>query len=380
MSSIEEGPSEAVALEAQQIHTDVYLDRGYIQPEELREDGIYIDEYTPRSEPILVKLGAKETTVRIIHADKKNGMLSLPTPKHFAIDTAALKEVAHVSRLADIGWRDVVELSGLASIRLADDATTEEKFDATRQAYAAGLRHSLDQGHALWVMNVDNKLMKFLELTLGKDSYTQIGEKQEYMGPATTPIALNPQDIVKSILLDQTSRFGEANREDISLAMQGVSEKHLSRTLIKLLKDNDIETTKNSVASKLWMNKKAALYGSIVGYSALRFLPVMAVEQFHGSVAAFAGIDIATAVTQVGSMELFFSGKNRAVRTLGALGTGASFAAPYAYFWANGEDYPPYVNAIAGGFVAIGVGIEASKTRTDIKVRHGLETTDLPTA
>jgi len=364
--------------EAQRVHTVRYLEEGYIVPEQLNEDGLFVDDGTSRADYILVKLGDKETALRMIHTDKKHGgLLSLPTLRHFEIDTDILKEVAHVSRLSDIKASSVVEPSGLASISLGDGATKREVFDASRQVYATGLRRSLDQGHTIWVMNIDEDKKKGFDVLLGKGAMVQIGEEAEYMGPSTIPVALNPQDVVKSILLDK-GRFGEINRADISNTLNGVSEKYLTGDIIKLLHENNIETKRNSVASKLWRNKKLGFYSLIVGYSAARFLPVGAVEQFHGSVAAYAAIDVGTAFTQIGSMELFLKGKNRAVRAMGILGTAASFAAPYGYFYLNGDEYPAYVNVVAGGFAAIGIGLEADKSIRDHKLRQSLEATDIP--
>jgi len=357
----------------------VYLKKRFIDPDQLDDRGIYTDEYTPRSEPILVKLGDKETAVRMIHADKTDGILSLPTPKNFDIEPDAIKELAHVTRLSDLSHKDVVEISGLASIRLEKGITPQESFDATRQAYATALRLSLDQGHLLWTMNIEKGFKRQLTGLLGDKAIIQIGQQRQYIGPPTIPVALNPQDVVESILLDERPVISDENRSDIQRAMNGVSEKYLSKKLIILLHAHGIETTKEPLYSKLWAHKMTGLYASIIGYSALRFLPVGAVDEFNGSVPVFAGIDIGTAITQVGSMELFFKGKHRAVRALGALGTGASFAAPYAYFWANGDDYPPYVNAIAGGFIALSAALETKKTLKDKKIRKGLEQTDAST-
>jgi len=380
VTSPERGEGDSVATEAKQVHTVVYLNEGFIQPEQLNADGLYEDEYTSRSDPILVKSGAKETTIRMIHTSaKEGGILSLPTARHFSLDPDAIKKVAGASRLSAIDPKTVVEISGLASMPLEGGDSRSAVLDATRQAYAMGLRLSLDQGHSLWMMNVDPKLKGFLTMILGEDMITQIGEMQDYMSPPTVPIALNPQKVVESILLSEDARFGDMNRADIKETLEGVSEKHLTSKLVKLLHQNDIQTKKESLASKVWSSKKLAFYAGIVGYSALRFLPVGAVSQFHGSVPLYATIDVGTAFTQIGSMELFLQGRNRTIRALGALGTGASFAAPYAYFWANGDDYPWYVNAVASGFVAIGVGIETKKTISDNKIRKGLEHTDIPT-
>ena len=370
---------DSILEESQQVHTTVYLNKGFINGENLNSDGLYLDEYTHRAEPILVKLGAKETTLRMIHADKKQGgILSLPTPKHFEIDPTAIRDVAQVSRLSDISHKDVVELSGLARITIDGvEATRGESLDASRQAYAIGLRRSLDQGHKLWVMNVDERMKRGFGTILGDDAMVQIGGRQEYLGPPTIPVAMNPQEVVRSILTDE-GRFGDSNRADIQNTLNGVSERHLPRKLVNLLHEHDIETQKDDPISRVWRNKKLGFYGVIVGYSALRFVPVGAVEQFDGDVGIYAAIDVGTALTQVGSMELFLKGKNRAIRSLGILGTAASFAAPYAYFYANGNEYPAYVNAVAAGFAAVGIGLETDKTIRDNKIKKGLEATDIP--
>ncbi len=364
---------------AQELHTEGYLRAGFIQPNQLDSDGIYRDDSSERSEPIVVELGGKATTMRLIHTDKKKGgLLSLPTLRRFPVDARAVADVANVTRISALRPEQAVELSGLAAIAREQGISHREAFDATRQTYATGLRRSLDQGHRLWVMNVDKKIETYLKMRLGPDSYTQIGEPRQYMGDPTTPIAMNPVDTVRAIVAGETGRFSDENFDELSHVMQGVSERYLPRKLVKQLHNNGIETTPENLAAKAWHNKKTAFYAGIVGYSALRFLPVAAVEEFEGNLAAFAAIDIGTAVTQVSSMELFFKGKKRATRMVGAAGTALSFAAPYAYFYANGQDYPWYVNAVAGGFVALGVGLEVDRSIRDNRLTDGLTASDLP--
>ncbi len=366
-------PGSQNFLNAQEIHTRVYLENGYITEDDIDENGLYSDEYTERSEHIVVNIGNKHTAMRLISADKKHGgILSLPTAQHFSIDSDLLLATAKATRLSDIKAREVVEVSGLSAIQSTEGASHAEAFDATRQAYATALRISLDQGHKLWLMNIDEKFKHHLDTILGKGLVTQLGEAGQYMGPPTIPAALNPQEVVLSILTDETSRFKDMNREDITKTLEGVNEKYLSRKLIKQLHAHDIGTEKESLASKAWNNKLAVIYAGIIGYSALRFVPVGFVDQFNGSVSAFAAIDIGTAVTQVASMDMMFKGKNRTIRTLGALGATASFVAPYAYFYANGEDYPWGVNVAAGTFAAIGVGIEVAKSVKDTKIKNTL--------
>lgn len=375
MVSREGQPEDPVADEAQRLLGRVYLEEGFIEPDQLK-DGLLIDKYTGRSEQILIDSGAKKTAVRLIHADK-NGLLSLPTMQHFKVDPETIKSVAHVSRLSDIRPQDVVEVSGLASIKANNENSPAEELDATRQAYATGLRRSLDQGHRLWVMNVDEKLMRHLRVILGEDAVFQIGDEQTYVGPPTIPIALNPQDVVESILLDEGRPFSDMNKDDIRKTLSGVSDKHLSPRLVELLHANGIETKKGSVASQLLRHKKTVGYAAIISYSALRAIPVAAIPEFHGNPFVFAGIDIGTALTQVWGTEKYFTDEKRVTRALGAATAVASLVAPYVYVWQNGEDYPAYVNAVAGGLIGGAVLHEAHKTTHDNKIRAGLAATDL---
>lgn len=385
MTDIEKRIGSEAGLEAQKVHTEAYLRAGLISESELDEEGFYSDEYTDRSEYILVKTQHKGATMRMIHADKKVGILSLPTAKHFSIDPEVVQRVSHVSRLSNLRPRHVVEISGLGAVSLDAEMSMPEQFDATRQLYATGLRRSLDQGHKMWIMNAEKKdVIAFLNLTLGKDSYSVLGEPRvydKYLGNAeTVPIALNPQDLVEKILTTEGGRFKDLNIADIRLAMQGVSDKFLSSRLKKLFREHNIAMQKQGALDKIKSNPAAVFYTSIIGYSALRALPLGAVDEFEGSVPAFLALDVSTAVTQVASMELYFKNKSRTVRALGAVGAAASFAAPYAYFWANGDDYPWYVNAVAGGMIALGAGLEVDRTVRDKNIATRLSQSDLPTA
>lgn len=377
MTPLERPVDPALMNEAQKVHTEVYLREGFIGADDLDENGLFIDEYTDRSEPVVVQLGSKETTIRMIHATKKEGLLSLPTPKHFEVDPDEVRRIAKVSRLSDIKPRQAVEISGLASIALSETTSTTDVFDATRQVYATGLRRSLDQGHSLWTMNVDTRLQKSLALILGKEAITQIGEEQSYMGPATIPVALNPQAVVESILTQKGGRYADMNRADIAHTLGGVSERHLPSHLIKLLHDNDIETKKGNLLARAVKHKKALGYTGIILYSTGRAIPVAMIPEFEGNPFVFAGIDVGTALTQVLGMEKYLTGKRVATRMGGAALAVGSLIAPYGYVWLTGEDYPPYVNAIAGTLIGGAVVGEIAKSKKDRKIRNGLLSTDI---
>jgi hypothetical protein len=112
----------------------------------------------------------------------------------------------------------------------------------------------------------------------------------------------------------------------------------------------------------------------------VRAIPVAAIPEFDGNPFIFAGVDIGTAVTQVWGMEQYLKGKTRLRRAIGATTAVASLVAPYAYVYANGEDYPVYVNAVAGTLISGAVLGEVIKTKKDITLQRDLHASDLPIA
>ncbi|MNT70343.1 hypothetical protein D3C72_2087180 [compost metagenome] len=54
-----------------------------------------------------------------------------------------------------------------------------------------------------------------------------------------------------------------------------------------------------------------------------------------------------------------------------------SFVAPYAYFWSEGNDYPPHVNIAVGGLIGTATLLEAGKVRKDRKIAKALGAHDM---
>ncbi|MFZ1250064.1 MAG: hypothetical protein WAR37_01265 [Candidatus Microsaccharimonas sp.] len=379
-----------------EIRTDAFARKKIITTGDLNNQGLYVDDYDvnekgDRTHRIVVSTPEKESALRILHGDpKSNDIFDLPTLRHFTIDPISLRDAAKVSRLSQIKKDSIVEISGLGAVARKGNVSASEaleSFDATRQLYSQALRHSVEQGHRLWVMNIDDDMQKFLTRVLGPQSYSVIGEKQKYIGDDTTPVALDPLEVTTAVLRADAnapgaSRFTNMNKEDIKKAFQGIDTLNLKASTVKLLHENDIETTTEhphrTQFNRLMRNKAATFYGFILGYSALRFTGAGSLEEFEGSVPAFAAIDIATAFTQVGSMEMYLKGKTRPIRLLGVAGTAASFAAPYMYFYANGQDYPWYANVVAGGAVALGAVLETKSSLSDSKRKNILKHSDVP--
>src|SRR5664279_5038077 len=154
--------SDAVRLFAQSIHTEVYLKNHFIGPTDLDDNGLFTDQYSDRSTYLLAENGERYTACRYVSANKKRGIMSLPTAEHFALDADEVQKTAGV-RLADLKPSEVIEVSGLASVP-RDNPENERTSDlnATWLLYSAILRDSLGQGHKLWLLNTHESLTRSL--------------------------------------------------------------------------------------------------------------------------------------------------------------------------------------------------------------------------
>ncbi len=359
------------------IRTTRYLAEGLIHGDSLNEEGLYVDAYDQRAQYIDIISGRKEVVCRIISADDR-GILSLPTAEHFQLDSGLVKQVAGVNRLSELKPKDVVEVSALAgNPESVDESHQYDGLEASNMLYATALRRSLDAGHKLWLMNVDEEFRDGLNFMLGDHNITQLGDPQQYMGGPSVPICLSPSHVVEYILQDD-SRVGQRNKRYLKNTLQGVSEKHLSKNMLKLLELNDISTSPASPLETAAKHRWAILYTGMIGYSALRFIPLTFVPEYDGGILQYGLIDVGTAASQVMGMELYFKGDTRLKRAVGAAAAVGSFMAPYGFvatFNKNGSplDYPAAVYAVASGFAAISVGLEALSATKDASIKRGLE-------
>lgn len=359
---------------AQALHTQVYLDKGFIASDDINDAGLFIDEYSDRSTYLLSENDYRRSACRYIHADRREGIMSLPTAQRFSVDPEIIEQVAGVQRLSDLKHHEVIEVSGLASIRL-DSASERRKgggeLDATRLIYASIIRHSLDAGHKLWLLNIEPPLLRSLEILIGKEQVHTLGDAVEYMGPATIPVAINPQEVVRAAFADDTS-FGEMKRQYLLESLPGVKSRHLAKDIRQTLFENNIPYEEDKRIKRLARNRRALAYAAIFGYSSLRALPAGAVDEFEGSVPLLWAIDIGTAGPYAWGLVEAISAKTPLRRTVGATVAGGSFIAPYAYFWVEGNDYPPYVNAVVAGLIGTATLLETSKIRKDRKIARAL--------
>lgn len=365
---------ELVRFAAQELHTKVYLEKQYIEPDELDDTGLFNDEYSDRATYILAESGRRRSTCRYISANKKEGIMSLPTARHFSLDAAEIQRAAG-GRLADIKPAEMIEVSALASVRL-DGETKEDsalrKLNTTWLLYSEILRESLDHGHRLWLLNTHEELVRSLEGLLGKEQIHRLGEARMYMGSVTVPVALNPQEVILSALEDD-SPTGELKRRHLRETLAGVSDKKLTSKMKSALSEHGIPYTERSLGERIAKNPKVIANTALTGYALARAAPLAGIEEFDGNVGVFLAIDVATVFPYTWGLVEMAVGKTWTRRATGATVAAGSFAAPYAYFWTQGENYPAYVNAAAGTIIAAAGLREAWKIRKNRRIARNLE-------
>tara|TARA_B100001105_G_C22400046_1_gene448955 strand:- start:2190 stop:3401 length:1212 start_codon:yes stop_codon:yes gene_type:complete len=363
---------------AQALNTAIYLREGFIDSEQLDADGIYRDQYVDRSVYLYASNERRETACRYIKADRKaGGVLSLPTLQHFSVDPEIIREVAGVERLSAISPSQVIEVSALASLpREGDSGKPVTDLDATRLIYSQILRHSLDAGHRLWVMNTHPRLVRHLRILLGDEQVRQIGDERDYMGSVTMPVALNPQEVVRSAL-DDDGPLGAMKREYLQRVLPGVKGGALTPALRETLDEHEIPYGSPNVMQRLKKHHKALAYTGITAYAAARAVPLASIEEFQGNPWVFWGIDVGTAFPYTWGLIEVATAKKPARKVLGGAVAAGSFAAPYVYFWAEGEQYPVWVNGIVAGIIGV-AGLAAVRgVKKDLALDQGLRRSTL---
>ncbi len=378
VSSDNEEYGDKVKAMAQSLHTEVYLREGFIDADDINTDGLYVDPYTERSTYLVTESQTHRSACRYIHANRKDGLLSLPTTKYFSIDSEVLKQAAGVKSITDLSYKNIIEISGLVSVKHNNKSAekTNDSSDATRQLYASIIRDSVNNGYKLWVLNVDQRLLGSLGALSGKEQLHILGPESEYIGPATKPVAINPFEVIRAAFADDT-KLGKMKRGYLAQALNGVSSKYLPDDIKDSLDEYEIPYQDYSRIKRLMSDKKTLAYAAIMGYSSARVLPANGVDEFNGSVPLLWGIDVATAVPYTWGLIETITGKTLGRKAAGAAVASSSFMAPYAYFWLQGEKYPPLVGAAIGGFVGIAAVSGLAKVINDKKLERGLFSTDL---
>lgn len=355
-----------VEIAAQRLSTDVFLERNYISKDEVAA-GVYLDQYAPRSTYYLAKNGIKISTGRQIACDKKEGILSLPTAKYFSVDPEKLANVAGVPSVADLKPNEVVEISAVAKEFIKGEEGQGSKKrtltdpDAVIALYSSMIRTSVEKGQKLWIMNVDPPFVRYLGMMIGQSQVHVLGEPREYMGPATVPIALNPQEVVRHLLSSPETDVQRYAAGHVREALSGLDDRRVPKGLRELLAEQDIPVVHYAEWKRLATDPHLIAQLGMLAYSASRAWPASQAPGFDGNVWALWGIDVGTSPFYVWGLKEAYTGKSPLRKALGALMAAGTFIAPYAYFYgANSKhEYPSYVNGIVGAFVISAVANEA---------------------
>lgn len=368
---------DEVKAAAQALHTRVYLSEGFITETDL-SNGVYEDDYSARSTYYFAKNGTKDVVARQIEPKDKD-ILSLPTFKTFSCDPEKIKEVADIQNFGELKANQVVEISALSSEKKNGDnaakAALEDKLHAVPFLYASMLKDSIEKGHKLWISNMEEPLINVIGAMVGPDQLHKVGESKAYMGDPTTPVAINPLSIVESVL-ESDKEYMDVYKDYIRTVFKDVNVDKVPKEFAKMLRANGVETTRSSFAKRLVRSKEFIAQLAIFSYSVARVAPAAMVDEFEGSTAALLAIDVGTAVPYTHGVIKMYTGKTTKDKLLGAALAVPSFLAPYAYYYAEGKDYPTEVNAIAGTLVVGAIASEVLKRRknkkTDAEISQSL--------
>lgn len=373
-------PLDGLSLEAGRLHARVYLkeDNGYVTPEDIDERGLLTEEADPytsastyfyasdeeisvvaRQISVPSKQGSRQERKQI----KEQGIGYLPTLKEFSCDTDVITATAGVEQLSDLKDSEVVEISGLAS---EGDGT---HWSVVR-VYSEMMRTSMEEGHKLWVMSTDSRLTPMLDFIL-LDNLKEMGESKEYMGSVSDPRCMNPTEVLRSYLNLSEDELKDndfiAKTRDIFFgSLEGMNVDRLPDDIVEGLIEAGVNIEKSGKLRGMFKKHKASIVaGSILtAYAGARAIPLAGIDEFSGSPAIFAAIDIGTVPPYTAGLEALYSRKSRLARKIGGgVLASASFIAPYAYLYAEGEEYPSYVNGFVAGMIAVGVAADVIPKR-----------------
>lgn len=273
---------------------------------------------------------------------------TMDTLRELPLDPALVRQAARVQRLAELGPREIREITP-AILR-----------SPSKLAKAA--RRALESGCRLWVLSIDDDTI----LAAFDD---QFGNALVALGPPSEEgrraYGIAPADAVRRLL---------RHHPEEAAAFEGADATGFPHDIVSRLSELMIPVRHRSAISRFLRNPRVYVYLVVFVYSALRALPVVFVKEFEGSVLVLWSIDIITAVPYTWGVIAMVTGRTRKIRVLGALTTVVTFVAPYVYFGLHGRDYPPYVIIVIAILVLSGLGLEVVKFRQERRLERRYET------
>ncbi|MBK7819941.1 MAG: hypothetical protein IPJ61_02400 [Tessaracoccus sp.] len=294
------------------------------------------------------------TALRDAFLTRPHAVFSGTAIEDLPLDPVLVRRTAHSQRLAALGPREVREV------------TPDLLLDPEDLARAA--RASLTGGCLLWVIAVaDEDTLHTLHAAL-PGALSPLGP---HAADGRRAYGLTPSGAARRVL--------DTNPEQAA-AFRGANITGFPPDIVTRLTELNVPTWRRSPLSRLIRNPQLYVYLVVFIYSALRALPLVFVEQFHGSIAVLWLIDVLTAIPYTWGLIAMVTGATRGLRLAGAATAIATFVAPYVYFWTHGTHYPPHVLVVIAAMIVCGLWIEIRKFRQErgLERRYSADATRRP--
>ena len=260
-----------------------------------------------------------------------NAPFELKVVRSCSFDTTALAHAAHVSRLAELGRREVREI-------------TPEVLSRPDALYAE-VRQALETRALIWLLGPLTH--SEAEEAAGSLAHLLVRVGEE---PSTGhgAYALRVEHVVEALI----------HEAEFRRALEGMNATRTPRHLTRLIRSARVRVYRRSLVSQILADPRFWVYTVVFVYSMLRALPVIWVPQFHGSVAMLWAIDVFTAIPYTWGVLAMFTASRPLERYSGALTAFVTFIAPYIYFWMYGSNYPKTVVIVVAVMIVSSFVIE----------------------
>lgn len=267
----------------------------------------------------------------------------LPVIANARIDSDKVCRVAHVRLLAELGTREVRQVT----------------YDTlvNHSAMLNELRTSIEDRCILWVVEcTPPQSIETLQNSLPGLIHI-IGENCS----GQPVFGIHTASVMRHVLRDHPKDLHVF--DDIDTAF-------LPRDIEKSLKKAGIALHHTAWPERKLREPKSWVYMVIFIYSALRALPVIFVPQFHGSILWLWTIDIVTAIPYTWGLLTMFTAPKFWLRFVGFIITVVTFMAPYVYFWFHGDDYPKTVTTFIIVMIALSIASEVWRYINEKRLAH----------
>lgn len=181
-------------LAARRLHSQCFVEEGFISSAELGADGLIHDDWVPFSDYFIAvdeQAGQIVGTCRLIRPSVRG----FPAFQHFDVRDDAMEI------FADIDTNRCAEISALATLR-----NGMQHMAISGALYGAVWRRAIETRRAYLLAIVDDRMLmfarRFLEIPM-----LQIGESREFMGARTTPTAIYVPRAAESMAPDNLRFF-----------------------------------------------------------------------------------------------------------------------------------------------------------------------------